>query len=278
MGNELTATQSHLDDMRTNLAATRMDLDRQGNLAFLISLIDSDQRVEATEFYLPLTKAANAATTIPGLLMPNFRSPGCRDLTGVSIDYRTANMERHGFFHHTASDVNHYYDESDEFQQSHEFVIDADEGAVQDTVVEAGQKSTNLRAVVVRSRPLGPRKVTAAEFLSHMQKGRTPLTIRIYPLRRNSEEKTHPYPGECEREVENYLRVAFERAIFDIVLNQSQNLTISFVLKARPPQRIQGKWWLDFVVDSPPRVASSDDFDVLQRMKAGTPLSERQIH
>jgi len=283
----LSDTKATLDDVRKNLASTRADLTQQSAANVVTSLANAGQDIKEMLLYMPLTAKARTSGKFDALL-PSFDVSACRDLTGTELRISIDSF-RYERIVHEAGDQGEEHDYFKESIQKADFIVPLTQQTANPILHLADQKSSNAYVYAVAINTLH-HSVSAAQLYAALTKPRSqPFLIsmswptlfktrqaydkalKTYPDILNSASSgplpneniephiPRPYPVACSSQVQQYFQAAFDKAALILILDQKENETIIFKLKALPPIMVDGRWSVSFIVSSTPIFVALDE-------------------
>jgi hypothetical protein len=292
----LSDTKTTLDEVRNNLSSTREDLTQQSAANQVTSLADAGQDVKEMMILLPLTAKARASTKFREAFLPSFDIDACRDLTGIEFEFSTDASHSERIAHGADDEANEQDDFADPIQKA-DFLVGSSNpvqgvtDAIKSANQSAGQRSSNgyIYTALINTQN---HSISAARLYAALTKpGAAPFSISVlwptifrtrqayqnalksYPdILQNPSgaplpdknialdiAHQHPYPAGCSNQVQRYFRMAFDKAILTLILEQKQNEVLTFKLQALPPRLIDNRWYVLFQVAGSPQLTAVDD-------------------
>jgi hypothetical protein len=284
--------KSTLNDVHGTLDATRKYLDEATASTIVTSLANEGVTVKELLVYVSMTKYANHSTEIRRALLPSFENRECRDLTGLSIGVLTDPRSAQTIYYTPGEDKANRHDYFNDQIKKKDEMVDTVADGVQQSLIDAnkyqGQLTSNGMRYVAIFHTAG-HSISAAQIFSTFSKPNAamfgiqtswPTVFRsldslshyadIYPqvlegagnipsLADSNDiamysKTVAPYPAKCSAAVQRYFRQAFDTATLLMVLEHRENEMISVTLKAKPPELIDGMWYLPFVASGAPSI------------------------
>src|SRR5579863_4229380 len=291
----LNEQKKSMNDLRQSVTSAREDLSGQRNANLITAMASSDQRVKDVTFFLPLTSAARTAEDAIETLLPKFNVESCRDLTGLEVLVLTQDSNVQRFTYRAGDKSKEHNNPEQSFPNADMVEHQETSGDIElFNAVNAilGQKSWNKYVYMAEVYTLHHLDSAATLYAALSAPDSHPVAIRVQwptsfatkddyekaiekypssikpiapesipltdvepqPLRDNS------YPAACAKQVKRYFETAFDKAMLIITLNQPQNESIAFKLKALTPRLDHGVWEVEFATFGSPDFSASDSF------------------
>ena len=255
----------------------RAELDRQGQVALLTSLGNSDQMVQDVQFFVPFTDKGTEASNIHDAALPVLSVPACADTTieiglwlgkdeANDVTYRRGDSkDRHEYFDEEPARTDMLIHPDDEFNNEAMVGILAMNGYI-------GQATTNYRAIGV-SVYLLDEKESAAHFIyPNKPLHLPPLTIQAHIPEKIIQDdalqmaKNKKYTPTCSAEVKKYFETAFDRAYVGITLSKNTSVAIFYKLQSQGVDEHRDGWSISFASDLKPSVLTNADLEKLLKI------------
>jgi hypothetical protein len=246
-------TKVTLDDVRKSLSSARDDLSEQSVANVVTSLANGNVNVKDILIYIPLT-LSNQSVVSKDVLLPHFDLESCRRVTKAEVKLMTG----------------HYSYEEIDYQslgksRSMLFTFDKKIGVFQVIPTDLAESRELYK------KPFGQNSTSSHIYAAGVNKMSDSLSAAelFYQLSQSGSEAAYieaswppsAYPSSCVAQMERYMRVAFAKAILIVELDQRQNETVIFKLKALPPVKredsIENTYRVNFVVASTPIFAAA---------------------
>lgn len=229
-----------ISELQTIVATTHRDMREQNNAIMIAAFANADLKLKDILFFLPLTNKANDAEVFRGAFLPKFDVDLCRRKTNVEVDVATNSLQPE-VITYPLDDVAYYHKrytdpvpKADSFRTFDEldelYLISEDKEEAERTIPQKELVRRNAYNLQIR---VEQKSIAAAELYpiyANPNGGAVVIEAR-WPLQDSN------YPQACVDALQKYFASAFDKAVVILMLDNKQNETIAFKMKAHPPVR-----------------------------------------
>jgi hypothetical protein len=242
---QLGEQKTTLSDVRVRLKSTKDDLSRETRANMLLGFANEGRIVKDVKVFLPLAERSAQVKSINEAFLPRFDVESCKEHTQVDVsvaftgtsfaDLRYEPSDEHlshkyYLEHPPRADLLQTFDRNNDLIRITEDREDTPFNQGHDKEYRSTRYGYNLQIRSIKQN-------AAAAQMYRLFANSVSRSLTIYA---QWPETTELYPKRCEDTIRKYFEVAFSKALLIIVLDDKQNETLVFRMKALPPEFLRG--------------------------------------